>query len=359
MKIKKLKVTALALASTVAILGGSVSAAQCSYDDYISGDAPDYASEIKWNQKVNVSPSGEDMDVFYFKCTQEGLYTIKVSGLEPSDDGAFVRIFENDVYPTELNELKMTSNSSVTCLMDAGNTYYIVAWTNNMGSSNYSITINGFSKYGWEHDYFYDHDLEYTGDGWSYYDPSRFDGWAYYSWCLIGGKWYYFDSYWMATGWAEVDGTWYYFNSDGSMQTGWKKISNTWYYLNNNGSMANGWQKIGGTWYYFKGGAMVTGWQLLGGKYYFFSGSGAMQTGWIKSSGDWYYLNSDGSMAIGWKKLGNTWYYFYGSGCMAQNWLKLGGTWYFMGTDGAMVTGSKNIGGKTYNFNSNGVCLNP
>lgn len=60
-------------------------------------------------------------------------------------------------------------------------------------------------------------------------------------WRLIGGTWYYFDSYGiMQTGWIYTNGTWYYADASGAMQTGVIQVNNKIYVLASNGAMQTG-----------------------------------------------------------------------------------------------------------------------
>lgn len=252
------------------------------------------------------------------------------------------------------------------------NTYVIFYGNEQLGTKDriYFLNSNGVMHTGWR---------EETEGEWLYFLPSGelVDGWQ-----LIGGRWYYFDGYYMHIGWYEENGKCYYLDENIGMVTGFKTIDGKKYYFDANGARVEySWRQVNGKWYYFGyEGRMQTGQVLVGGVYYLLDENGVMQTGWRYMNGDWYYFNPSGAMAERWAYIGGKWYYFSDtynyagqmctgliedgghtyyldeqSGAMVTGWRKIKVSnfpeyWYFFDADGRAATGWYKTGGKWYYF---------
>ena len=238
---------------------------------------------------------------------------------------------------------------------------------------DYYFSSSGAMQTGWikaSHDWTDDAGKKFTEVYWYYANGS---GVLQKGWQTIGGKKYYFDSYYdmYAGDYYTIDDVNYFFTSSGALAgAGWQSIKGEyngtnytdWYYCNADGSLVLGWKKIGGTWYYFNYYMYAGGLYEIDGKYEFFKSNGAWvatgsNTAWRRDGSDMKYYK-DGKMAKGWEKIEGEWYFFDRStGKMKTGWLTdngkryylmpmmrsntvmaYGGDLYMLGSDGAVVT---------------------
>ena len=267
--------------------------------------------------------------------------------------------------------INIGSNGVVTSKKHAAN-----GWT--LVNGNYHYYKDGARYTGWLGDYYFaDGSMVRNtyGDGyWLGYDGKyqKTVGWAvagvpgdqwetgYYvkkggklaknEWLQIGGKWYYFGSYYSRyTGLNEIGGVYYIFNADGTMQTTIGK------------SLPNGWVQAGSEYYYFESGDIINGDYEINGKVYSFSYSLMIKNSF---NGEFnyrnvYYCDSKGYAQTGnkgWKQISGNWFYFgENNKTSMSSWSTQGTAQYY--SNYGMVTGTQVIQGKLYTFNANGALV--
>ncbi|MBR3402252.1 MAG: hypothetical protein IKG67_08460 [Parasporobacterium sp.] len=210
--------------------------------------------------------------------------------------------------------------------------YYIDNYGNYVHGGDYTIggTVYGFNYNG----ALYTNQQGYTSDGikmksaWYEYQPGIYryydeNGDAVYNeWKKIGGKWYYFNGFTMATGDLMINGKLYHFSDSGV------------------------WDGKGGVSY-------KNGWNLINGEYYYYDSTNGLYKGLQTIQGNKYFFNSNGAMASNSiRTIHGTAYVFGDNGAMLKNsWLNVGGnSWYYADSNGKAVSGLQTIGGKKYYF---------
>lgn len=273
------------------------------------------------------------------------------------------------------------------------NKFYIV---NGVMITNSAFEIEG------KH-YYFQYDGSLIGSGW-YNITHGSSMWIYVKedgtlanneWKVIGGKWYYFDDIYAASGTCFIDGSWQCFNKDcswitpdrGDKYIGWKYLNTGWYYFNEDGELLKGVDKadINGTTYYFDSytGRMKTDCVIYNEDNIalYVDGNGyaqKMTQGWHSINGNWFYIMNDGTFAEGPQAIDGLWYYFsngqmrtgnvyvydwggeyfFGSSGAWQpvstGWYSDGHEWYYY-VDGIPVSyGIHRINGIDYMFSNNG-----
>ena len=196
----KVKAAGAALIATMLMIGGQVSATHFSEDNA----DPNRAEEIYYDQmaRVTLSENNNDLDLYKFVPKASGKYTIWVGDIDEGDN-PYISLADSSGKTIGSFKYLADGLSSMEFDLTKGNSYYIVAWTQEPNSaSDYTVSI-----------------IYYKGSG------NPYEGWR-----KMEGDWYYnLENGSYAKGWTEIGGKWYYFNDNGIMQTGWQDINGKWY----------------------------------------------------------------------------------------------------------------------------------
>ena len=272
-------------------------------------------------------------------------------------------------------------------VLDNGKTYYI----DNYGHCVYN---------GW---------YNIWGDKWIY---ARADGSLYVNeWLEYGGKWYYFEDYYMAysgvyeiegvehrfdkngvwlgsisqtdyaDGWVQANGNWYYYMAGYAVRDQFVYYNGDWYFLGHDGVMVtnsfnyNDYYYYYGNMFYFGGdGKLVkyTGWHIIDGQWCYFGDDYSVTEGWIYDGYNYYYQVSGYDYLTDTDTFGMVTGYLVDNGvlcefnpngsfkqvCTATGWYGSNGQWYYVENGKPVVgKGMYKIGNTYYAFDYDGVMV--
>ena len=214
------------------------------------------------------------------------------------------------------------------------------------------------------------------GDGiWFYFGT---DGRAYEGWHKLGGKWYWFNTWYdndsydlnISRGATNVfDGNGLYgicvFSEAGELLYGWQQIKGKWYYSASNGyAYTNKWLDYCGKKYYFNDlGEMVASQKeyYIEGKLYDFDSNGVCSNySSAQQIKEWYQVKGNAKPHNVEDDL-DYWVYVDNNGKEYRDkWLNYKGAWYYFYQQGFMASSIDyvNYNGKIYVFDDKGKCLN-